>query len=289
MISLYILLIAVVVAIFGLFVTIFSWVKKVDRSKRMGHFFLVFGIIVALVAGFSMNKEHAARQAAIDHQKQIRADQMYDAKLVHLSAKKVRIDDGQAKIKIHVSKNTAIKITSSHKQLRDLDYKPNKVAKDILVTFVMPGKYTVTATRGENKVVKHMTILKDHDKHVAVSSSEESSSEEVVESSVAEPVIPDTEEVSEESSSEEEIVPSEEEVPDNTTPDTGVEQAPVPAAPSYQPVWTPSYEETPNTGGNVGGNTDGSDNTAGASDGTVDSGPASSTDTESAEAQDTAQ
>lgn len=288
MISLYILLIAIVVAIFGLFVTIFSWVKKVDRSKRMGHFFLVFGVIVAVVAGFSMNKEHAARQAAIDHQKQIRADQMYDAKLVHLSAKKVRIDDGQAQIKIHVSKNTAIKITSSHKQLRDLDYKPNKAAKDILVTFVMPGKYTVTATRGENKIVKHMTILKDDDKHVAVSSSEETTSEEVVESSVTEPVIPDTEEVIEEPSSEEAIVPSEEVVPDNTTPDTGVEQAPVPAAPSYQPVWTPSYDETPNADGN-GGNTDGSDTTTGASDETVDSEPASSVSTESGDTQDIAQ
>lgn len=289
MISLYVLLIAIVVAIFGLFVTIFSWVKKVDRSKRMGHFFLVFGVIVALVAGFSMNKEHAARQAAIDHQKQIRADQMYDAKLVHLSAKKVRIDDGQAQIKIHVSKNTAIKITSSHKQLRDLDYKPNKAAKDILVTFVMPGKYTVTATRGENKIVKHMTILKDDDKHIAVSSSEETTSEEVVESSVAEPVIPDTEEVIEEPSSEEAIVPSEEVVPDNTTPDTGIEQAPVPATPSYQPVWTPSYDETPNTDSNGGGNTDGSDTTSGASDETVDSEPASSVDTESGDTQDTAQ
>ncbi|MGO3468668.1 MAG: hypothetical protein ACTIMJ_04970 [Weissella hellenica] len=289
MISLYILLIAIVVAIFGLFVTIFSWVKKVDRSKRMGHFFLVFGVIVAVVAGFSMNKEHAARQAAIDHQKQIRADQMYDAKLVHLSAKKVRIDDGQAQIKIHVSKNTAIKITSSHKQLRDLDYKPNKAAKDILVTFVMPGKYTVTATRGEDKIVKHMTILKDDDKHVAVSSSEETASEDVVESSVAEPVIPDTEEVIEEPSSEEAIVPSEEVVPDNTTPDTGVEQAPVPAAPSYQPVWTPSYDETPNTDGNGGDNADGSDTTSGASDEPVDSEPASSVDTESGDTQDTAQ
>ncbi|HJA24034.1 MAG TPA: hypothetical protein H9958_07435, partial [Candidatus Limosilactobacillus intestinavium] len=103
MISLYILLIASVVAIFGLFVTIFAHVKKIDRSKRMGHFFLTFGIIVALFAGFSINKEKEAHQAAQDHQKKVQAEQIYDAELVHLSDKKVKIKDGEAKVTIHVS------------------------------------------------------------------------------------------------------------------------------------------------------------------------------------------
>ena len=291
MISLYILLIAIVVAIFGLFVTIFSWVKKIDRSKRMGHFFLFFGIVVALVAGFSINKEHDAHQAAVEHQKQIRADQMYDAELVHLSTKKVRIKDGQAKIKIHVSKNTAIKITSSHKQLHDLNYKPNEAKKDILITFVMPGKYTVMATRGENKVVKHMTVLKDTGKQVSTSSSESSSSVEVSESasSESEEVVSDTEETVSEESSSEEVVPSEPEVSESTTPapDTSVVPDPVPA-PSYQPVWTPS-SETPATGNSDSGSSDNAGSEASEDTNSSDGESASSTETESVDEQDITQ
>ena len=233
MISLYILLIASVVAIFGLFVTIFAHVKKIDRSKRMGHFFLTFGIIVALFAGFSINKEKEAHQAAQDHQKKVQAEQIYDAELVHLSDKKVKIKDGEAKVTIHVSKNTAVKVSSNHKQLHDLSYKPNKSKKEIKVTFVMPGKYTVKATRGQNKITKHITVQKGDHKRVSESIStssseaiEEPSSEAVVEEpAVTEEAIDPglAEDSAETHTAEADVAPSYDETPNYTptwTPDT---------------------------------------------------------------------
>lgn len=233
MISLYILLIASVVAIFGLFVTIFAHVKKIDRSKRMGHFFLTFGIIVALFAGFSINKEKEAHQAAQDHQKKVQTEQIYDAELVHLSDKKVKIKDGEAKVTIHVSKNTAVKVSSNHKQLHDLSYKPNKSKKEIKVTFVMPGKYTVKATRGQNKITKHITVQKGDHKRVSESTStssseaiEEPSSEAVVEEpAVTEEAIDPglAEDSAETDTAEADVGPSYDETPNYTptwTPDT---------------------------------------------------------------------
>lgn len=234
MISLYILLIASVVAIFGLIVTIFSHIKKVNRSKRMGHFFLVFGVIIAIIAGFSMNKEKEAHQAAIAHQKKLQVEQIYDAGLVHINDRKVRIKNGQAKVMIYVSANTRIKIHSSHEQLHDLDYKPNKEKRDVRVTFVMPGKYTVTATRGQNKVVKYITVLKSNQRKTTPSSS--SSSEIVSETS------DDTaaEGTTVEDTSSETVVEPDITVSDST--DTTVTE--VTPSTDYQPVWTPSTDTT---------------------------------------------
>lgn len=234
MIILYILLIASVVAIFGLIVTIFSHIKKVNRSKRMGHFFLVFGVIIAIIAGFSMNKEKEAHQAAIAHQKKLQAEQIYDAGLVHINDRKVRIKNGQAKVMIYVSANTMIKIHSSHEQLHDLDYKPNKEKRDVRVTFVMPGKYTVTATRGQNKVVKYITVLKSNQRKTTSSSL--SSSEIVSEAS------DDTaaEGTTVEDTSSETVVEPDITVSDST--DTTVTE--VTPSTDYQPVWTPSTDTT---------------------------------------------
>ncbi|MDF8367403.1 hypothetical protein G9406_07390 [Weissella paramesenteroides] len=244
MISLYILLIASIVAIFGLFVTIFAHVKKIDRSKRMGHFFLTFGVIVALFAGFSINKEKEAHQAAEDHQKRVQAEQIYDAELIHLSAKKVTIKDGEAKVTIHVSKNTAVKIYSNHEQLHDLEYKPNNSKKDIKITFVMPGKYTVKATRGQNRIIKHITVSKDNHKKVTASTSTSSSSSEVVEETSSEPVVDDSA-VSEETSTEETVVDpglADSAATDTTTTD-------VTPSYDYTPTWTPdTTTTTPATG-----------------------------------------
>ena len=239
MISLYILLIASVVAIFGLFVTIFARVKKIDRSKRMGHFFLTFGIIVALFAGFSINKEKEAHQAAQDHQKKVQAAQIYDAELVHLSDKKVKIKDGEAKVTIHVSKNTAVKVSSNNEQFHDLNYKPNKSKKDIKVTFVMPGKYTVKATRGQNKITKHITVQKDDQKKVSESTSTSASEEAIVEPSsevVEEPA------VTEETSTEEAIDPGlTEDSAETDTAEAEVEPS-YEEAPNYTPTWTPDTD-----------------------------------------------
>lgn len=264
MISLYILLIASVVAIFGLFVTIFARVKKIDRSKRMGHFFLTFGIIVALFAGFSINKEKETHQAAQDHQKKVQAEQIYDAELVHLSDKKVKIKDGEAKVTIHVSKNTAVKVSSNHEQLHDLNYKPNKSKKDIKVTFVMPGKYTVKATRGQNKITKHITVQKDDQKKVGESTSTSASEAEIVE--------PASEEVVEEPA---------------VTEETSTEEAPsYDETPNYTPTWTPDTPaDTPasDTGGaatDTGAadtgtqGSEASDDAAGTEDSVVDEGSA---------------
>jgi len=282
MISLYILLIASVVAIFGLFVTIFARVKKIDRSKRMGHFFLTFGIIVALFAGFSINKEKETHQAAQDHQKKVQAEQIYDAELVHLSDKKVKIKDGEAKVTIHVSKNTAVKVSSNHEQLHDLNYKPNKSKKDIKVTFVMPGKYTVKATRGQNKITKHITVQKDDQKKVSESTSTSASEEKIVEPAneiVEEPA------VTEETSTEEAIDPGLTE--DSAETDTAeAEAAPsYDETPNYTPTWTPDTSaNTPasGTGGaatNTGatdtgtqGSSEASDDAAGTEDSVVDEG-----------------
>lgn len=278
MISLYILLIASIVAIFGLFVTIFAHVKKIDRSKRMGHFFLTFGVIVALFAGFSINKEKEAHQAAEDHQKRVQAEQIYDAELIHLSAKKVTIKDGEAKVTIHVSKNTAVKIYSNHEQLHDLEYKPNNSKKDIKITFVMPGKYTVKATRGQNRIIKHITVSKDNHKKVTASTSTSSSSSEVVEETSSEPVVDDSA-VSEETSTEETIVdPS---LADSAATDTTTTD--VTPSYDYTPTWTPDTSAgttttTPATGdGSDDTGTQESDSTSGTegststSDTTVDS------------------
>lgn len=244
MISLYILLIASIVAIFGLFVTIFAHVKKIDRSKRMGHFFLTFGVIVALFAGFSINKEKEAHQAAEAHQKRVQAEQIYDAELIHLSAKKVTIKDGEAKVTIHVSKNTAVKIYSNHEQLHDLEYKPNNSKKDIKITFVMPGKYTVKATRGQNRIIKHIKVSKDNHKKVTASTSTSSSSSEVVEERSSEPVVDDSA-VSEETSTEETVVDpglADSAATDTTTTD-------VTPSYDYTPTWTPdTTTTTPATG-----------------------------------------
>lgn len=283
MISLYILLIASVVAIFGLFVTIFARVKKIDRSKRMGHFFLTFGIIVALFAGFSINKEKEAHQAAQDHQKKVQAEQIYDAELVHLSDKKVKIKDGEAKVTIHVSKNTAVKVSSNHEQLHDLNYKPNKSKKDIKVTFVMPGKYTVKATRGQNKITKHITVQKDDQKKVSESTSTSASEAEIVEPAseiVEEPA------VTEETSTEEAIDPGLTE--DSAETDTAeAEVAPsYDETPNYTPTWTPDTPaDTPasDTGGaatDTGAadtgtqGSEASDDAAGTEDSVVDDGSA---------------
>ncbi|NEZ88694.1 hypothetical protein [Weissella paramesenteroides] len=278
MISLYILLIASIVAIFGLFVTIFAHVKKIDRSKRMGHFFLTFGVIVALFAGFSINKEKEAHQAAEDHQKRVQAEQIYDAELIHLSAKKVTIKDGEAKVTIHVSKNTAVKIYSNHEQLHDLEYKPNNSKKDIKITFVMPGKYTVKATRGQNRIIKHITVSKDNHKKVTASTSTSSSSSEVVEETSSEPVVDDSA-VSEETSTEETVVdPS---LADSAATDTTTTD--VTPSYDYTPTWTPDTSAgttttTPATGdGSADTGTQESDSTGGTegststSDATVDS------------------
>lgn len=234
MISLYILLIASVVAIFGLIVTIFSHIKKVNRSKRMGHFFLVFGVIIAIVAGFSMNKEKEAHQAAIAHQKKLQTEQIYDAGLVHINDRKVRIKNGQAKVMIYVSANTTIKIHSSHEQLHDLDYKPNKEKRDVRVTFVMPGKYTVTATRGQNKVVKYITVLKSNQRKTTSSSS---SSSEIVSETSDDTAAEDT---TVEDTSSETVVEPDVTVSDST--DTTVTE--VTPSTDYQPVWTPSTDTT---------------------------------------------
>ena len=283
MISLYILLIASVVAIFGLFVTIFARVKKIDRSKRIGHFFLTFGIIVALFAGFSINKEKEAHQAAQDHQKKVQAEQIYDAELVHLSDKKVKIKDGEAKVTIHVSKNTAVKVSSNHEQLHDLNYKPNKSKKDIKVTFVMPGKYTVKATRGQNKITKHITVQKDDQKKVGESTSTSASEAEIVEPAseiVEEPA------VTEETSTEEAIDPGLTE--DSAETDTAeAEVAPsYDETPNYTPTWTPDTPaDTPasDTGGaatDTGAadtgtqGSEASDDAAGTEDSVVDDGSA---------------
>ncbi|APS41573.1 hypothetical protein FOL01_0714 [Weissella jogaejeotgali] len=283
MISLYILLIASVVAIFGLFVTIFARVKKIDRSKRMGHFFLTFGIIVALFAGFSINKEKEAHQAAQDHQKKVQAEQIYDAELVHLSDKKVKIKDGEAKVTIHVSKNAAVKVSSNHEQLHDLNYKPNKSKKDIKVTFVMPGKYTVKATRGQNKITKHITVQKDDQKKVSESTSTSASEAEIVEPAseiVEEPA------VTEETSTEEAIDPGLTE--DSAETDTAeAEVAPsYDETPNYTPTWTPDTPaDTPasDTGGaatDTGAadtgtqGSEASDDAAGTEDSVVDDGSA---------------
>src|SRR5699024_8286233 len=139
-----------------------------------------------------------------DHQKKVQAEQIYDAELVHLSDKKVKIKDGEAKVTIHVSKNTAVKVSSNHEQLHDLNYKPNKSKKDIKVTFVMPGKYTVKATRGQNKITKHITVQKDDQKKVG-----ESTSTSVSEAEIVEPASEEVEEpaVTEETSTEEAIDP----------------------------------------------------------------------------------
>lgn len=234
MISFYILLIASVVAIFGLIVTIFSHIKKVNRSKRMGHFFLVFGVIIAIIAGFSMNKEKEAHQAAIAHQKKLRTEQIYDAGLVHINDRKVRIKNGQAKVTIYVSANTTIKIHSSHEQLHDLDYKPNKEKGDVRVTFVLPGKYTVTATRGQNKVVKYITVLKSNQRKTTSSSS---SSSEIVSETSDDTAAEDT---TVEDTSSETVVEPDVTVSDST--DTTVTE--VTPSTDYQPVWTPSTDTT---------------------------------------------
>ena len=241
MISLYILLIASVVAIFGLFVTIFARVKKIDRSKRMGHFFLTFGIIVALFAGFSINKEKEAHQAAQDHQKKVQAEQIYDAELVHLSDKKVKIKDGEAKVTIHVSKNTAVKVSSNHKQLHDLSYKPNKSKKEIKVTFVMPGKYTVKATRGQNKITKHITVQKGDHKRVSESTS--TSSSEAIEEPSSEAV------VEEPAVTEEAIDPGlAEDSAETDTAEANVAPS-YDETPNYTPTWTPDTPaDTPASG-----------------------------------------
>ncbi|KAA8442518.1 hypothetical protein FKV75_00985 [Weissella paramesenteroides] len=275
MISLYILLIASIVAIFGLFVTVFAHVKKIDRSKRMGHFFLTFGVIVALFAGFSINKEKEAHQAAEDHQKRVQAEQIYDAELIHLSAKKVTIKDGEAKVTIHVSKNTAVKIYSNHEQLHDLEYKPNNSKKDIKITFVMPGKYTVKATRGQNRIIKHITVSKDNHKKVTASTSTSSSSSEVVEETSSEPVVDDSA-VSEETSTEETVVDpalADSAATDTTTTD-------VTPSYDYTPTWTPDTSAgttttTPATGagtttgdGSADNGTQGSDSTSGTGEST---------------------
>ena len=283
MISLYILLIASVVAIFGLFVTIFARVKKIDRSKRMGHFFLTFGIIVALFAGFSINKEKEAHQAAQDHQKKVQAEQIYDAELVHLSDKKVKIKDGEAKVTIHVSKNTAVKVSSNHEQLHDLNYKPNKSKKDIKVTFVMPGKYTVKATRGQNKITKHITVQKDDQKKVGESTSTSASEAEIVEPAseiVEEPA------VTEETSTEEAIDPGLTE--DSAETDTAeAEVSPsYDETPNYTPTWTPDTPANTPASDTGGAATDtgaadtgtqgseASDDAAGTEDSVVDDGSA---------------
>lgn len=238
MISLYILLIANGVAIFGLIVTVFSHIKKVDRSKRMGHFFLVFGVIVAVIAGFSINKENEAHQAAIFHQKKLQAEQIYDAGLVHISDKQVRIKHGQAKVTFYVSANTKIKIHSNHEQLHDLDYKPIKEKKNIRVTFVMPGGYTVTATRGQNKIVKHITVIKANPKKVT-SASSLSSSEVISQTSddmtVSETVESDVGDASSETVVEPDITES------DTMAPTVTEVSP---STDYQPVWSPSTDTT---------------------------------------------
>ena len=241
MISLYILLIASVVAIFGLFVTIFARVKKIDRSKRMGHFFLTFGIIVALFAGFSINKEKEAHQAAQDHQKKVQTEQIYDAELVHLSDKKVKIKDGEAKVTIHVSKNTAVKVSSNHKQLHDLSYKPNKSKKEIKVTFVMPGKYTVKATRGQNKITKHITVQKGDHKRVSESTS--TSSSEAIEEPSSEAV------VEEPAVTEEAIDPGlAEDSAETDTAEANVAPS-YDETPNYTPTWTPDTPaDTPASG-----------------------------------------
>lgn len=275
MISLYILLIASVVAIFGLFVTIFARVKKIDRSKRMGHFFLTFGIIVALFAGFSINKEKEAHQAARDYQKKVQTKQIYDAELVHLSDKKVKIKDGETKVTIHVSKNTAVKVSSNHEQLHDLNYKPNKSKKDIKVTFVMPGKYTVKATRGQNKITKHITVQKDDQKNVGESTSTSANEAEIVEPASEEVV--EEPAVTEETSTEKAIDPGLTE--DSAETDTAATDV----APSYDetPSYTPTW--TPNTGGaatDTGAadtgtqSSEASDDAAGTEDSVVDDGSA---------------
>ena len=238
MISLYILLIAVVVAIFGLFVTIFSYVKKIDRSKRMGHFFLVFGVIVAVIAGLSINKEKQAHQAALEHQEKLRSEQIYDAGLVHISNKKLRIKNGKATATIHVSKDTSINIHSNHEQLHDLNYKPNKGKKDIRVTFVMPGKYSVTATRGQNKIVKKILVLKGTHKKGLESSSQvvtEKSNEEIIEEPTV-PVETSTESVTDYGLAEADTANSSEEDDD------------------YVPTWTPEPDVSTNT--SITGSTD---------------------------------
>lgn len=170
MVSLYILLIAAVIAIFGLIVIMFSYIKKVDRSMRMGRFFLVFGIIIMIISGLSVNKEKKAHQAAIDHQEKMQSQQIYDAALVHVNDKKVHVKNGQAKVTIRTSANVAIKVHSNQEQLHDLNYKSTKKKKDIKVSFVMPGEYTVTATRGQNKVIKRIIVLKDDQKNIHVNS-----------------------------------------------------------------------------------------------------------------------
>ena len=166
MISLYILLVAAVLVIFGLVVIIFSHIKKIDRSMRMGRFFLVFGIIVMIISGLFMNTEKRAHQAAINHQEKVQSQQIYDAALVHISDETVYVKSGQAKVTIRTSENVAIKVHSNHEQLHDLNYKSTREKKNIKVTFVMPGEYTVTATRGQNKVIKHIVVLKDNHKNI---------------------------------------------------------------------------------------------------------------------------
>jgi hypothetical protein len=239
----------------------------------MGHFFLTFGVIVALFAGFSINKEKEAHQAAEDHQKRIQAEQIYDAELIHLSAKKVTIKDGEAKVTIHVSKNTAVKIYSNHEQLHDLEYKPNNSKKDIKITFVMPGKYTVKATRGQNRIIKHITVSKDNHKKVTASTSTSSSSSEVVEETSSEPVVDDSA-VSEETSTEETVVdPS---LADSATTDTTTTD--VTPSYDYTPTWTPDTSAgttttTPATGdGSVDTGTQESGSTSGTEESTSTSG-----------------
>lgn len=159
-----VLILSITVLLLGIIIEITAYRKHIERSKKTGKTVIELGILFIVVAVAMLYHEQQTHATVARQQAEQRQAQIREAELIHLDKKDGVLSGGKYVVNVTVSKNTTVKVSEAKKLVQDITYPATDSEQTLQLTFVVAGKYTIVATRGEMVVKKTIVISKDKNK-----------------------------------------------------------------------------------------------------------------------------
>lgn len=159
-----ILILSIAVLLLGIIIEITAYRKHIERSKKTGKTVIELGILFIVLAAAMLYHEQQTHATVARQQAEQRQAQIREAELIHLDKKDGVLSGGKYVVNVTVSKNTTVKVSEAKKLVQDITYPATDSEQTLQLTFVVAGKYTIVATRGEMVVKKTIVISKDKNK-----------------------------------------------------------------------------------------------------------------------------
>lgn len=159
-----VLILSITVLLLGIIIEITAYRKHIERSKKTGKTVIELGILFIVVAVAMLYHEQQTHATVARQQAEQRQAQIREAELIHLDKKDGVLSGGKYVVHVTVSKNATVKVSEAKKLVQDITYPATDREQTLQLTFVVAGKYTIVATRGEMVVKKTIVISKDKNK-----------------------------------------------------------------------------------------------------------------------------